>query len=104
MNGNNGDTAALSRELSLSLANVANPDRAGYHSYDSLLKDFDKLSESNPGYMQKVVVGKSPEGRDIVAYKVTEGLLDEFGEQRVRDTPISEAAFTGVKAAFTFQG
>ncbi|MDX6604572.1 MAG: pyruvate dehydrogenase component beta subunit, partial [Solirubrobacterales bacterium] len=24
------------------------------------------------------------------AFKVTEGLLDEFGERRVRDTPISE--------------
>ena len=24
------------------------------------------------------------------AFKVTQGLLDEFGERRVRDTPISE--------------
>jgi len=35
------------------------------------------------------------------AFKVTEGLLDEFGEKRVRDTPISENAIvgTGVGAA-----
>jgi pyruvate dehydrogenase E1 component beta subunit len=35
------------------------------------------------------------------AFKVTEGLLDEFGEQRVRDTPISENSIvgTGVGAA-----
>jgi pyruvate dehydrogenase E1 component beta subunit len=35
------------------------------------------------------------------AFKVTEGLLDEFGEQRVRDTPISENTIvgTGVGAA-----
>jgi pyruvate dehydrogenase E1 component beta subunit len=35
------------------------------------------------------------------AFKVTEGLLDEFGDQRVRDTPISENTIvgTGVGAA-----
>jgi pyruvate dehydrogenase E1 component beta subunit len=35
------------------------------------------------------------------AFKVTEGLLDEFGERRVRDTPISENTIvgTGVGAA-----
>lgn len=30
------------------------------------------------------------------AYKVTRGLLEEFGPDRVRDTPISEAAIAGV--------
>jgi len=36
------------------------------------------------------------------AYKVTQGLLDEFGERSVVDTPITEYAFagTGVGAAF----
>jgi pyruvate/2-oxoglutarate/acetoin dehydrogenase E1 component len=29
------------------------------------------------------------------AYKVTDGLLDEFGPERVKDTPISEAAIVG---------
>src|SRR3954451_22156956 len=35
------------------------------------------------------------------AFKVPEGLLDEFGEKRVRDTPISENTIvgTGVGAA-----
>jgi pyruvate dehydrogenase E1 component beta subunit len=35
------------------------------------------------------------------AFKVTEGLLDEFGEKRVRDTPISENTIvgTGIGAA-----
>jgi pyruvate dehydrogenase E1 component beta subunit len=37
------------------------------------------------------------------SYKVTVGLLDEFGPQRVIDTPIAEASFTGaaVGAAIT---
>ena len=30
------------------------------------------------------------------AYKVTQGLMDTFGEERVFDTPISEEGFTGV--------
>jgi len=29
------------------------------------------------------------------AFKVSEGLLDRFGERRVRDTPISENTFVG---------
>ena len=37
------------------------------------------------------------------SYRVTEGLMDEFGPSRVIDTPISEASFTGaaVGAAIT---
>lgn len=30
------------------------------------------------------------------AYKVTQGLLDKFGERRVLDTPIAEAGFAGI--------
>ena len=30
------------------------------------------------------------------AYKVSQGLLEEFGERRVIDTPITEAGFTGI--------
>jgi len=30
------------------------------------------------------------------AYKVSEGMLDKFGPRRVFDTPISEAAFSGL--------
>ena len=30
------------------------------------------------------------------AYKASKGMLDEFGSERVLDTPISEAGFAGV--------
>ena len=30
------------------------------------------------------------------AFKVTDGLLEEFGEQRIRDTPISENTIVGI--------
>src|SRR3978361_339821 len=38
------------------------------------------------------------------AYKVTQGLLDEFGPKRVIDTPISELGFTGVAVGAAQQG
>ena len=34
-------------------------------------------------------------GRYGGAYAVTRGLLDEFGPERIRETPISESVFTG---------
>ncbi len=38
------------------------------------------------------------------AYKVTQGLLDEFGAQRVIDTPITEHGFAGVGIGAAFAG
>jgi len=38
------------------------------------------------------------------AYKVSQGLLDEFGERRVVDTPITEYAFAGVGVGAAFAG
>ncbi len=38
------------------------------------------------------------------AYKVTQGLLDEFGARRVIDTPITEHGFTGLGVGAAFAG
>ncbi len=38
------------------------------------------------------------------AYKVSQGLLDEFGERRVIDTPITEHGFTGLGVGAAFNG
>jgi len=38
------------------------------------------------------------------AYRVTEGLLERFGEERVRDTPISEAAIVGAAIGASMTG
>jgi pyruvate dehydrogenase E1 component beta subunit len=47
-------------------------------------------------------------GEDIAAaggvFKTTEGLLDRFGPQRVRDTPISEEAITGLVMGSAMNG
>src|SRR5215472_7479844 len=58
-----------------------------------------------------------PEGTELVsmtmreavaeyqgAYKVTQGLLDEFGARRVIDTPITEHGFTGVGVGAALAG
>jgi pyruvate dehydrogenase E1 component beta subunit len=38
------------------------------------------------------------------AYKITQGLLQEFGEWRVRDTPIAEEAIAGIAVGAAFVG
>jgi len=47
-------------------------------------------------------------GEDIATYggvyKVTQGFLEHFGPDRVRDTPISEAAIVGVGIGAAIQG
>ena len=47
-------------------------------------------------------------GEDVAvfqgAFKVTEGLLEEFGERRVRDTPISENTIVGIGIGAAMNG
>lgn len=38
------------------------------------------------------------------AYKVSQGLLDEFGEERIIDTPITEHGFTGMAVGASMNG
>ena len=38
------------------------------------------------------------------AYKISQGMLDEFGPQRVIDTPITEHGFTGLAVGAAFAG
>lgn len=38
------------------------------------------------------------------AYKISKGLLDKFGPERVVDTPITEMGFTGLAVGASFMG
>ena len=38
------------------------------------------------------------------AYKITKGMIQRFGPERVRDTPITEAGFTGLACGAAFMG
>ncbi len=43
-------------------------------------------------------------GRDGGVFRVTEGLLDRFGAQRVLDTPVAESAITGAAIGMALAG
>lgn len=38
------------------------------------------------------------------AYKISKGLLDKYGPQRIVDTPITEAGFTGIGIGASVMG
>lgn len=43
-------------------------------------------------------------GKNGGVFRATEGLLEEFGEERVMDTPLSEAGFTGAAIGMALNG
>lgn len=43
-------------------------------------------------------------GRNGGVFRATDGLLQEFGEERVIDTPLSEAGFTGAAIGMALNG
>jgi len=53
---------------------------------------------------EKVFVLGEEVGTYQGAYKVTKGLLQKYGAERVRDTPITEAGFTGLAVGAAFNG
>ena len=53
---------------------------------------------------ERVIVMGEDVGVAGGVYKVTKGLLDEFGPDRVRDTPISEAAIVGAAVGAAIAG
>ncbi len=53
---------------------------------------------------EKIFIMGEEVGEYQGAYKVTQGLLEEFGERRVIDTPISEHGFTGLAIGSAFKG
>jgi len=61
------------------------------------------LAEEMRGDSTVFVMGEEV-GEYQGAYKITRGLLQEFGAQRVYDTPITEAGFTGIGVGAAFSG
>ena len=53
---------------------------------------------------EKVFVMGEEVGDYQGAYKITKGLIQRFGPARVRDTPITEAGFTGLACGAAFMG
>lgn len=59
--------------LKSELSRLPNPHAAGYHSFAQMEKKISDMAEAHPDIMAKVSLGKTPEGRDIWALKVTNG-------------------------------
>lgn len=52
---------------------------------------------------ETVVVLGEDVGRDGGVFRATDGLIDRFGEERVRDTPLSEALIAGLSVGLAAQ-
>ncbi|XP_011101748.1 pyruvate dehydrogenase E1 component subunit beta-1, mitochondrial-like, partial [Sesamum indicum] len=59
---------------------------------DALNSALDEEMSADP----KVFLMGEEVGEYRVAYKISRGLLKKYGPERVRDTPITEAGFTGI--------
>lgn len=53
---------------------------------------------------EKVVLLGEDIGRLGGVFRITDGLIDEFGEQRVIDTPLAEAGILGTAVGLAFRG
>ena len=66
----------------------------------SLRMAMEEEMESNPNV---ILIGEEV-GQYKGAYKISEGMLEKFGPDRVVDTPITEAGFTGLAVGASMNG
>ncbi|KAL3631177.1 hypothetical protein CASFOL_024161 [Castilleja foliolosa] len=67
---------------------------------DALNSALDEEMSADP----KVFLMGEEVGEYQGAYKISKGLLDKYGPQRVRDTPITEAGFAGIGVGAAYYG
>ncbi|XP_011075692.1 pyruvate dehydrogenase E1 component subunit beta-1, mitochondrial-like isoform X1 [Sesamum indicum] len=67
---------------------------------DALNSALDEEMSADP----KVFLMGEEVGEYRVAYKISRGLLKKYGPERVRDTPITEAGFTGIGVGAAYFG
>jgi pyruvate dehydrogenase E1 component beta subunit len=53
---------------------------------------------------ERVIVLGEDVGRDGGVFRVTEGLIEEFGEERVLDTPLAESGIVGMSIGMAING
>lgn len=76
-----GDSVSLSQvegkdlvqEFKSRMAGLPNPNAEGYHSFQQMEKEIFDLAEAHPGEVQLKSLGKTSEGRDIWALKISDG-------------------------------
>ena len=94
-----------SKKISKDVKN--NNDKLGENKNKNLITMRQAINDAMAEEMRKnesiFIIGEEV-GEYQGAYKVTQGLLDEFGPERVYDTPISEHGFTGLAIGSAFKG
>ncbi len=95
--------AAVATPAAVILQDVAIPD--GTEMVDTSVREAlrDAMAEEMRADEDVFVMGEEV-AEYQGAYKVTQGLLDEFGEKRVIDTPITEHGFAGIGVGAAFGG
>ena len=63
----------------------------------------DALRQSMRGHQDLILMGQDIAGYGGV-FKITEGFVDEFGEDRVRNTPLCESGVVGVGLGYSIAG
>lgn len=63
----------LVQEYKSQLADLPNPNSGGYHSFEQVEKKLEDLADKHPDLVQRVSLGKTSQGRDIWAVKVSDG-------------------------------
>lgn len=77
-----GDKAKLLQEFGEHLAMTPSNERGGYHSYQQLSDELAQLAQDHPHLAQRVSLGKTAEGRDIWALKISQDVDTADTSQR----------------------
>jgi carboxypeptidase T len=59
------------------------PEDSGYHTYAEAMAEIDKRVEAHSSIMSKQVIGKSHEGRDLIAVKISDNVAEDEDEPEV---------------------
>lgn len=70
----------------------------------TLIKAINQALEQEMERDERIVVMGEDVGYDGGVFRATEGLIEKYGEQRVMDTPISEAGITGMAMGMAING
>jgi len=99
------DNSKVNSELSISRASgwMASPDgggREGARLIDAIKEGLHQSMKAHPNLILM--------GQDIAeyggAFKITEGFMNEFGKERVRNTPLCESAIVGATLGLSLEG
>ncbi len=71
-NANSTGSRDLIQEFKCQLADVPNPHAKGYHSFEDVERELAEVAQDHPDIVKRVSLGKTAEGRDIWALKISQ--------------------------------